>query len=141
MDARRWKRPERFRPQLALLDVGMPHLDGYEVARRIRASGWGRDMVLIAVTGWGQARDRELAREAGFDEHFTKPLDPDQLALKLQGLQPQAGGDRALAETQDAPARGLSCARRARLPRQDFPCPRMSDTMCAVADCCSANDA
>jgi signal transduction histidine kinase len=77
---------EQFRPHVALLDVGMPHMDGYELARRIRASGWGRDMVLIAVTGWGQARDRSLAREAGFDEHFTKPLDPDQLAVKLQGV-------------------------------------------------------
>jgi signal transduction histidine kinase len=75
---------ERFRPQVALLDVGMPHLDGYQLARRIRDSSWGRDMVLVAVTGWGQAKDRTLAREAGFDEHFTKPLDPDQLAQTLR---------------------------------------------------------
>lgn len=85
---------ERFRPQVALLDIGMPRLDGYEVARRIRAQGWGRDMVLVAVTGWGQARDRDLAREAGFDEHFTKPLDPDQLTRTLrevaQRLRPEA---------------------------------------------------
>jgi signal transduction histidine kinase len=77
---------ESFLPQVALLDVGMPHMDGYELARRIRASGWGSGMVLIAVTGWGQARDRALAQEAGFDEHFTKPLDPDQLAVKLQDI-------------------------------------------------------
>ncbi|MEO8315749.1 MAG: response regulator [Pseudomonadota bacterium] len=75
---------EKFRPQVALLDVGMPHLDGYEVARRIRASAWGRDTWLIAVTGWGQAKDRAMAGEAGFDEHFTKPLDPDQLTRTLQ---------------------------------------------------------
>ena len=74
----------KFRPQVALLDVGMPHLDGYEVARRIRASPWGTDMLLIAITGWGQARDRDLARAAGFDEHFTKPLDPDQLTQTLR---------------------------------------------------------
>ncbi len=75
---------ETFRPQVALLDVGMPHLDGYELARRIRASSWGRGVWLIAVTGWGQAKDRALAREAGFDEHFTKPLDPAQLLQTLQ---------------------------------------------------------
>ena len=75
---------ERLRPQVLLLDVGMPHLDGYEVARRIRATDWGREAWLVAVTGWGQARDRALAGEAGFDEHFTKPLDPDQLTRTLQ---------------------------------------------------------
>ncbi|MEO6080628.1 MAG: response regulator [Steroidobacteraceae bacterium] len=75
---------EKFRPQVALLDVGMPHLDGYEVARRIRACTWGHEVWLVAVTGWGQAKDRALAGEAGFDEHFTKPLDPSQLAKTLQ---------------------------------------------------------
>ena len=75
---------EQLHPQVALLDIGMPHLDGYEVARRIRASTWGREAMLVAVTGWGQAKDRALAREAGFDEHFTKPLDPVQLARALQ---------------------------------------------------------
>jgi CheY-like chemotaxis protein len=72
----------------------MPRLDGYEVARRIRAQPWGRDMVLVAVTGWGQARDRDLAREAGFDEHFTKPLDPDQLSRTLAEVGRQ-GSERA----------------------------------------------
>ena len=62
---------------LAVLDIGMPKLDGYEVARRIRASG--RTLRLVAVTGWGRARDRELAAEAGFDAHLTKPLDYDAL--------------------------------------------------------------
>ena len=75
---------EQLRPQVALLDIGMPHLDGYEVARRIRSSGWGREALLVAVTGWGQAKDRAMAREAGFDEHFTKPLDPAQLARALR---------------------------------------------------------
>jgi CheY-like chemotaxis protein len=73
-----------FRPQVALLDIGMPHMDGYEVARGIRASKWGRDVFLVAVTGWGQARDRARAQEAGFDEHHTKPLDPDQLERLLR---------------------------------------------------------
>src|SRR5690606_20657874 len=66
-------------PRVLLLDIGMPHLDGYGVARRIRATDWGREAFLGAVTGWGQARDRAQAREAGFDEHYTKPLDPEQL--------------------------------------------------------------
>jgi CheY-like chemotaxis protein/two-component sensor histidine kinase len=87
---------ESFRPQVALLDIGMPHLDGYEVARRIRAASWGRDMLLIAITGWGQAKDREQARAAGFDEHFTKPLDPDDLVHALgdaSGRRAMAGND------------------------------------------------
>src|SRR5690606_33475094 len=73
-----------MRPQVLLLDIGMPHLDGYEVARRIRDTDWGRDAFLVAVTGWGQAKDRAMAREAGFDEHYTKPLDPDHLEVLLR---------------------------------------------------------
>lgn len=73
-----------MRPQVLLLDIGMPHLDGYQVARRIRGTDWGREAYLVAVTGWGQARDRAMAREAGFDEHYTKPLDPDHLEVLLR---------------------------------------------------------
>src|SRR5690606_20810289 len=73
-----------MQPQVLLLDIGMPHLDGYEVARRIRATDWGREAFMVAVTGWGQARDRAMAREAGFDEHYTKPLDPDHLEVLLR---------------------------------------------------------
>lgn len=75
---------ERFRPQIALLDIGMPKFDGYEVAKRIRTTTWGQGAFLIAITGWGQARDRALAEEAGFDEHFTKPVDPDLLEKALR---------------------------------------------------------
>ena len=75
---------EEFRPQVVLLDIGMPRLDGYEVARRMRTTDWGRQALLVAITGWGQARDRALAQEAGFDEHFTKPLDPAQLERTLR---------------------------------------------------------
>jgi CheY-like chemotaxis protein len=71
---------ESFRPHVALLDIGMPKRNGYEVARTIRAAGWGRSMVLAAVTGWGQDEDKRRAMEAGFDQHFTKPLDLDVLA-------------------------------------------------------------
>jgi signal transduction histidine kinase/CheY-like chemotaxis protein len=64
------------RPEIVVLDVGMPKLDGCEVARRIRAESWGRDAVLVALTGWGQEADRRRSREAGFDMHLVKPVDP-----------------------------------------------------------------
>jgi CheY-like chemotaxis protein len=70
---------EAFLPHIALLDIGMPKRNGYEVARAIRAAPWGASMVLVAVTGWGQSEDKRRAKEAGFDHHFTKPLDLDVL--------------------------------------------------------------
>jgi PAS domain S-box-containing protein len=73
------------RPQVALLDIDMPGLDGYEVARRIREETWGREMLLVAMTGWGQEKDKRLAREAGFDAHLTKPADLDALQEILDG--------------------------------------------------------
>lgn len=73
----------RVRPDVALLDIGMPGLTGYEVARRIRASDWGQRMLLIALTGWGQAQDQARARAAGFDHHITKPLDLERLLALL----------------------------------------------------------
>jgi PAS domain S-box-containing protein len=72
-----------FHPDIALLDIGMPKLSGYEVARRIRKEAWGKDMILIAVTGWGQARDRSRSFEAGFDHHLVKPVDPKFLVQLL----------------------------------------------------------
>ena len=74
---------ETFRPQVALLDIGLPDLTGYELARRIRLLPGGKDMLLIAATGWGQASDRQLAFEAGFDHHLTKPIDFDRLRALL----------------------------------------------------------
>jgi CheY-like chemotaxis protein len=64
------------KPEIVVLDVGMPKLDGCEVARRIRAESWGRGAVLVALTGWGQEVDRRRSREAGFDMHLVKPVDP-----------------------------------------------------------------
>jgi signal transduction histidine kinase len=64
------------KPEIVVLDVGMPKLDGCEVARRIRAESWGRGAVLVALTGWGQDIDRRRSREAGFDMHLVKPVDP-----------------------------------------------------------------
>ncbi len=87
------------RPELVMLDIGMPGLDGYEVARRIRAELWGRSMMLVAVTGWGQDADRRRSREAGFDSHWVKPLDAQKLAALLSVLEPQQSERVALAAT------------------------------------------
>jgi signal transduction histidine kinase/ActR/RegA family two-component response regulator len=69
----------RFRPDVVLLDIGMPQMDGYEVARRIRAGWPASPALLIALTGWGQIRDREHSREAGFNHHLVKPPDIERL--------------------------------------------------------------
>ena len=74
-------------PQVVLLDIGMPNLNGYDAARQIRQQAWGKDMVLIALTGWGQEQDRERTREAGFDAHLLKPVDHDAL-MKLLASTP-----------------------------------------------------
>jgi signal transduction histidine kinase len=70
---------EEFLPDVVVLDIGLPKMDGYEVARRIRRAPWGEEMVLIAVTGWGQEADRHRSRESGFDHHLVKPVDPAAL--------------------------------------------------------------
>jgi signal transduction histidine kinase/CheY-like chemotaxis protein len=77
---------EAFRPDLVLLDIGMPRVSGYDAARRIRSQRWGARMVLVALTGWGQDEDKRLAREAGFDHHFTKPVSPADLEKLLSEL-------------------------------------------------------
>ena len=64
-----------FRPDVVLLDIGLPKLNGYEACRRIREQPWGKDMVLVALTGWGQEEDRRRSQEAGFDYHMVKPVD------------------------------------------------------------------
>lgn len=66
---------ETFRPDLVLLDIGLPKLSGYDVARRIRQQPWGRDVILVALTGWGQDEDRRRSQEAGFDFHIVKPVE------------------------------------------------------------------
>jgi signal transduction histidine kinase/ActR/RegA family two-component response regulator len=79
----------RHMPELALVDIGMPLVDGYEVARRIRAQEWGKAIKLVALTGWGQESDRRRSQEAGFDAHLVKPLDFHKLTAVLADL-PQA---------------------------------------------------
>jgi signal transduction histidine kinase/ActR/RegA family two-component response regulator len=73
----------RERPQAFVLDVGMPDLTGYEVARRVRQQAWGRSVLLLAVTGWGQDDDKEQAKAAGFDFHFTKPVNPQEVEERV----------------------------------------------------------
>ena len=63
-----------FRPHVVLLDIGLPKLNGYEAARQIREQPWGKDMVLVALTGWGQEEARQKSRDAGFNGHLTKPV-------------------------------------------------------------------
>ncbi len=72
-----------YRPEVVLLDIGLPQMDGYEVARRLRQQPWGRAVRLIALTGWGQEQDRQRAREAGLDEHLVKPVEPAALERLL----------------------------------------------------------
>ncbi len=68
-----------FDPQIAILDIGMPRLNGLEACAKIRAQPRGRDLILVAVTGWGQTEDQRLSRNAGFDRHMVKPVDPQAL--------------------------------------------------------------
>jgi CheY-like chemotaxis protein len=72
-----------FAPAVALLDIGLPDMNGYELARRVRGLPAGAGLTLIATTGWGQQKDRERAFAAGFDHHLTKPLDFDVLRSYL----------------------------------------------------------
>ena len=75
-----------FRPDVVFLDIGMPELDGHETARRIRQEPWGKDMVLVALTGWGQTEDRRRSQEAGFNHHLVKPADPTVVAKLISSL-------------------------------------------------------
>ena len=70
---------ESFRPEIILMDLGMPRMNGYEAARHIRKTDWGKDVLLIALTGWGQQEDRERTTAAGFDMHLVKPAEPSEL--------------------------------------------------------------
>lgn len=75
-----------FRPDVILLDIGLPKLNGYEACRRIRAREGGERVVVIAQTGWGQDEDRQRTHDAGFDHHMVKPVDPTALMTLLAGL-------------------------------------------------------
>jgi CheY-like chemotaxis protein len=82
---------ERWRPHVVLLDIGLPKMNGYDACRRIRREPWGRQMFIIALTGWGQEEDRQRSDEAGFDAHMVKPPDYDAL-MTMIALPPQHSG-------------------------------------------------
>jgi signal transduction histidine kinase len=87
-----------FEPHIVLLDLGMPRLDGYETARRMRLHSWGKSATLIAVTGWGQQQDRQRTSQAGFDVHLVKPVSEAQLFRALASADQRKQGTDA-AET------------------------------------------
>jgi signal transduction histidine kinase len=80
----------QFKPHIVLLDIGLPQLHGYEVARRIRQDAWGKRALLVAITGWGQEADRQQSKAAGIDFHLVKPVDPAALRTLLAGYQPRS---------------------------------------------------
>jgi PAS domain S-box-containing protein len=77
---------EKQRPEVVLLDIGLPKLSGHEVCRRIRQESWGKEIIVIALTGWGQEEDRRKSKEAGFDGHLVKPVNHDELLKLLSSL-------------------------------------------------------
>jgi CheY-like chemotaxis protein len=82
-----------FRPDIVLLDIGLPRLNGYETAQRVRQLDGGGDVLLVALTGWGQDEDRRRSRAAGFDHHLVKPVDLDALELLLRQHAHSVPGD------------------------------------------------
>ncbi len=88
---------ERFRPDVILLDIGLPKLDGHDACRRIREHAWGAPMLIVALTGWGQEEDRRKSRDAGFDHHLVKPVD---LAALKRLLASGKSNDRPPADAQ-----------------------------------------
>ena len=82
---------EVFNPEVVLLDIGLPKMNGYEVAQRIRENAWGTTMFLIAVTGWGQAEDRARSAEVGLNMHMVKPVEPSVLQAALANLHRSRG--------------------------------------------------
>jgi CheY-like chemotaxis protein len=81
------QRAATYRPEVILLDIGLPRMSGYDVCRAIRAQPWGKDIVIVALTGWGQEEDRRKSKEAGFNGHLVKPADYSALMKLLAELQ------------------------------------------------------
>jgi CheY-like chemotaxis protein len=76
----------QFRPEVILLDISLPRMNGYDACRTIRAQPWGKDMILIALTGWGQEEDKHESKKAGFDFHMVKPIKLADFERLLEGL-------------------------------------------------------
>jgi len=83
----------RERPHIVVLDIGMPNMNGYEVAKRLRSEEWGKNVLLVAATGWGQDTDKRMAYDAGFDYHLTKPFDPKDALIALTRWQKEKNGE------------------------------------------------
>jgi CheY-like chemotaxis protein len=83
---------QEFEPEIVLMDLGMPRMNGYEAARQIRQQPWGRSMRLVALTGWGHDEDKRRSREAGFDEHLVKPAEPAELQRLFAEIDQQSIG-------------------------------------------------
>lgn len=79
----------RYGPDVILLDIGLPKLNGYDVCRRIRENRWAKNVIIVALTGWGQEEDRRKSSEAGFDGHLVKPVDHAALQKLLASLSPR----------------------------------------------------
>jgi len=82
---------ETYRPDVVLLDLGLPKLNGFETCQRLRERAWCKDVTIIAVTGWGQEQVRRNTQEAGFDHHMVKPVDPTALMKLLVEVTPATG--------------------------------------------------
>ena len=80
------EKAQQFQPEVIVLDIGMPNLDGVETARRLRQQPWARHVVLIAITGWGDDNNKRESAEAGFDVHLVKPVDPMTLVDVLNNI-------------------------------------------------------
>lgn len=76
---------ERLRPDVVLMDLGLPRIDGFDACRRIREQPWGKQVLMIAITGWGQDVDRRKSQEAGFDHHLVKPVDANDINALMSG--------------------------------------------------------
>lgn len=97
---------EAFIPDVALLDIGMPDLDGREVCRRIRAQPWGARIRIVALSGWGRADDHQRSLLAGFDQHLVKPVDPTALMRLVQEWTPRVAPHAFAADVEDLPVQG-----------------------------------
>ncbi len=93
---------EHFRPEVILMDVGMPRLNGYEATRRIRERSWGSSIIIIALTGWGQEGDRAHSKKAGCNGHLVKPVNPNELNTLLSHLTAQSGNAKQRSSYEDA---------------------------------------
>jgi two-component system CheB/CheR fusion protein len=84
----------REKPNALILDIGMPELTGYEVARGVRKEGWGKQALLLAISGWDQREDHEAATAAGFDAHLAKPAEPERVEQLLADFCAQRGAQK-----------------------------------------------